>query len=99
MAGDAVLHGYDPQMMATASRKAGERLAGIRASLDEAAGSSVLAPFAAGDRAAEVWAGLDRPRRRAVIAELMVVILHPAGRGARVFDPGTCEIGWVGQSA
>jgi hypothetical protein len=46
----------------------------------------VLSPFLRGEKAAAVWAGLDDSRRRAVIATLTTITLHPAGRGARVYD-------------
>lgn len=42
----------------------------------------------------QVWARLDVESRAAVIDVLMTVTLHPPGRGARVFDPGTVEIAW-----
>ena len=55
--------------------------------MSASASASALAPFAAAGDARAVWDGLDRERRRAVIAALTAVTLHPAGRGARVFNP------------
>jgi hypothetical protein len=69
------------------------RLAEIDAALADADTDSVLAPFASG-RAAEVWEGLDNAQRRAVIDALCTVTVHPAGRGARVFNPDTVTIKW-----
>jgi site-specific DNA recombinase len=69
------------------------RLAEIGAALSAADTDNVLAPFASG-RAAEVWAGLDNARRRAVINALADVVIHPAGRGSRQFNPDTVEILW-----
>jgi DNA invertase Pin-like site-specific DNA recombinase len=70
-----------------------DRLAGIDAALADAGRDSVLSPFAGG-QAAQVWAGLDDAQRRAVIDALCVVTVHPAGRGARTFNPETVKIGW-----
>jgi hypothetical protein len=44
-----------------------------------------------------VWDGLDGARQRAVIDALAEVIINPAGRGARVFDPRTIGITWRGE--
>jgi hypothetical protein len=46
------------------------------------------------DNAAEVWAGLPLPRRRAVIDLLIDVRIVPARRGARSFDPETVAVVW-----
>lgn len=70
-----------------------KRLDEIKASLAAADDDSVLTPFAGG-RAAEVWAGLDRTQRRAVIRVLCTITIHPAGRGARHFDPDTVTFDW-----
>ena len=75
--------------MIAATKRGGDRLAEIETQLAASASTSALAPFAAAGNARAVWDGLDRERRRAVIAALTAVTLHPAGRGARVFDPGT----------
>ncbi len=49
----------------------------------------MLAPFLAAQSARAVCDGLDMARKRAVLDALATVTLHPAGRGARVFDPAT----------
>jgi site-specific DNA recombinase len=41
-----------------------------------------------------VWDGLDTARKRAVIEALTPVIIHPAGRGARSFNPAAVVIPW-----
>jgi DNA invertase Pin-like site-specific DNA recombinase len=71
-----------------ATERGNARLAEISTRLAESTGRSVLTPFMRGVKAAVVWADLDDSRRRAVIATLCTVTLHPAGRGARVYD---CE--------
>jgi len=92
LAGDRALGLIDRAQMIAATRRGNARLAEIAAALAAAAESSALAPFAAGASARAVWDGLDGSRRRAVIAALCTVTLHPAGRGARTFDPRTVTL-------
>ena len=80
--------------MLAATERGNARLAEITAQLAAAAESSALAPFTAGASARTVWDGLDDSRRRAVIDALCTVVVHPAGRGARIFDPATVDIEW-----
>jgi DNA invertase Pin-like site-specific DNA recombinase len=68
------------------------RLTEIDVALTDAGRDPVLAPFAGGQAAAQVWAGLDRAQRRAVIGTLCEVVISPAGRGARSFDPHTVRV-------
>lgn len=60
-------------------------IAGRRAELDladaAAARVTALAPFAKGDDPAQVWDGLVLDQRRAVVSEIMRVIILPAGKG------------------
>ena len=93
-AADAMLSliGRDEHLAASAAGR--RRLEEIAAGLEASAAGSALAPFAAGRAAAQVWDGLDRARKRAVIDALTPVIIYPAGRGARVFDPETVKIPW-----
>ena len=94
LAADRALGLVSRSQMITATERGNARLAEITTALAASAPGSALAPFAAGKRAAEVWKGLDRARRRAVIDALAEVIIRPAGRGARRFDPDTVEIRW-----
>jgi site-specific DNA recombinase len=89
LAADRALGLVSRAQMIAATQRGNARLAEISARLAAAAESSALAPFTAGESARKVWDRLDNARRRAVIAALCTVTLHPAGRGARVFDPGT----------
>ena len=71
-----------------------KRLAEIDAKLAGLGRESVLSPLLA---AADVQAAWDKPpthRRRAVVDTLMVVTLHPAGRGARAFSPDIVTVEW-----
>jgi hypothetical protein len=81
------------QMLA-ATERANARLEEISAELAAAASGSVLAPFVGGQAARAVWEALDSSRKRAVIDALCTVVVHPAGRGAREFNPDTVEIQW-----
>ncbi len=92
LAADRALGLVSRAQMIAATQRGNARLAEISARLAAAAESSGLAPFAAGESARKVWDRLDNSRRRAVIAALCTVTLHPAGRGARVFDPDTVTL-------
>jgi DNA invertase Pin-like site-specific DNA recombinase len=94
LAADMVAGLISRSQMLAATERANARLAEIGAQLAAAAESSALAPFAAGESARAIWAGLDASRRRAVIDALCTVVVHPAGRGARTFDPETVEFTW-----
>jgi site-specific DNA recombinase len=94
MAADRALGLVTRTQMIAATERGNIRLAEITADLAASASGSALAPFATGRAAAEIWAGLDRARKRAVVDALTPVIIHPAGRGARTFNPATVEIPW-----
>ena len=83
---DRALGHISRTQMLAATERGNARLAEIAAELAETAGKGALAPFARGQAAEAVWAGLDLSRRREVIRALAPVILHPAGRGARSYD-------------
>ena len=81
------------QLMA-ATKRANSRLDEITATLAANSDAAVLAPFAAGQRAAQVWDELDQPRQRGVIDALATITLHPAGRGARSFKAESVGLEW-----
>lgn len=95
LAADRALGLVTREQMIAATKRGGDRLAEIEARLAASASTSALAPFASGNARA-VWDGLDRERRRAVIEALTAVTLHPAGRGARTFNPDTVTFGPIG---
>ena len=90
--------------------KANETTARRRAELDQAdaaaARSTALAPFRKAASAQAVWDGLDLDRRRAVVSEIMRVIILPAktgrpdgwtperGKEWGYFDPKFVRIEW-----
>ena len=91
---DAMLNRISRDEHLAASAAGRRRLEEIAADLEASAAGSALAPFAAAESAQEVWDGLDTARKRAVIEALTPVIIHPAGRGARSFNPATVVIPW-----
>jgi site-specific DNA recombinase len=92
MFADAALAGYSRSSLAAATKSGHGRLREIAEALTESGESAVLAPFIDGENARQVWEALDLARQRAVIATLATVTLHPAGRGARSFDPATVRV-------
>ena len=87
LAADRALGLVSRTQMLAATERGNQRLAEITAELTASVSSGPLAPFAAAESARKVWDGLDTSRKRAVIAALTTVTIHPAGRGARRFDP------------
>lgn len=94
LAADRALGLVSREQMIAATQRGNARLDEIAGELAEAASESALAPFASGVAARAVWDGLDDSRKRAVIDALAEVVILPAGRGARVFNPDTVLINW-----
>jgi DNA invertase Pin-like site-specific DNA recombinase len=76
------------------NEKIGTKLAAIESRMAEAGRLSVLGPLVRAEDVRGVWESLDLDRRRAVIVTLLGIVVHPAGRGRREFDPATVEISW-----
>jgi site-specific DNA recombinase len=72
-----------------------ERLSEVDAELADAGRVDVLGELVAADDVRAVWKGYTTDRKRAVIATLMQVTLHPPGRGTRTFRPETVGIEWA----
>jgi DNA invertase Pin-like site-specific DNA recombinase len=72
------------------------QLADVQAQLSAAAGHSPLADLAGRQDAADVWAGLDLGRRRAILKTLAVVWVLPLQKapGRAPFDPSRVQIEW-----
>lgn len=77
-----------------ATNRMNARLSELDGLIAEASGVSVLAPLVAAQDVAEAWEALDVDRQRAVINELMYVVIWPVGRGVRTFRPESVEIAW-----
>ena len=92
LAADMVAGLVSRSQMIAATERGNARLAEITAQLAAAAESSALAVFAGAESARAVWDSLDPARKRAVIAALATVTIHPAGRGTRTFNPDMVEL-------
>jgi site-specific DNA recombinase len=93
-ASDAMLDLISRAEHLAASATGRRRLDEIGAALAESVSGSALAPFAGAESANAVWDGLDTARKRAVIEALTPVIIHPAGKGVRSFNPATVVMPW-----
>lgn len=71
-----------------------DQLARVEGEMTAAAGTSPLVGIAGRKDASEVWAGLDLGRKKAVIDVLMTVVVLPARRRGREFDPDRVRIDW-----
>jgi site-specific DNA recombinase len=73
-----------------------EQLADVQARLRSAAGHSPVADLAGRPDAAEVWAGLDLGRRRAILETLAIVWVLPLQKppGRAPFDPTSVWVEW-----
>lgn len=76
------------------ARQLAGQIAAVEAKLADAGRVNILGPLVTTDDIRAVWDALDVDRQRAVIDTLMVVRLHPPGRGTRTFRPETVEIEW-----
>jgi hypothetical protein len=63
--------------------KIGDELAGLGRDQSREA----LAGLLAAEPVSDAWAALLPGQQRAAVDTLMEAVLHPVGRGARVFDP------------
>lgn len=78
----------------TATNRLSTRLSELDGQITQASGVSVLAPLVAAQDVIEAWEALDVDRQRAVINELMYVVILPVGRGVRTFRPESVVIVW-----
>lgn len=81
------------RQMTTASAKMNTRVEEIDAALPSLSTGPLSRLLGRDDVEAE-WDSLDVETRREIIAALLEVTVHRAGRGARVFDPETVTIEW-----
>ncbi|WP_158544602.1 recombinase family protein [Blastococcus sp. TBT05-19] len=71
------------------------RLTEVENELADAGRVDVLGPLVSSADVQAAWDRMSTARRRAVVDLLMVVRLHPPGRGTRTFRPESVEIEWV----
>ena len=82
------------QQLRTATERLRQRIAGLEAQLADAGRVDVLGPLVSAADIRKPWNGLGVDRQRVVVDTLMVVTLHPPGRGKRDFEPDTVDITW-----
>ncbi|WP_445184582.1 recombinase family protein [Pseudonocardia sp. Cha107L01] len=70
------------------------RVAAIEDQIADAGRTDLFGPLILAEHVETAWADLSPDRRRAVVDALMIVRLHPVGRGSRTFRPDTVEIEW-----
>jgi site-specific DNA recombinase len=83
----------DGQQLAEGSARIRGRLDAVQAGLGSLSWHSPVEGIAGNPDAAQVWAGFDLGRRRAVLRELVTVTVHPSGKRGRGFDYGTVVFG------
>jgi len=73
-----------------------DRIEAIEGELNDAGRVSILAGLTTADDVRAVWESddFDIDRKRAVVNELLTIVLHPPGQGAKKFDPTTVETQW-----
>lgn len=86
--------GLTASQLRIATERIRSKLAESEAALADAGRASLLGPLVRTDDVVKAWGELDDHRRRAVIEVLMIVTLHPVGRGTRTFRPETVSIEW-----
>jgi hypothetical protein len=83
-----------PAQFRVMNRRLHEQLAAVELQLAEVGRVDVLTPLVGVDDVQRAWQQLTVDQQRAVIDTLMFVVLHPVGRGARVFNPDSIQIIW-----
>ena len=87
----------DMGQLTTATTALNARLADLEARRATLHRASVLPDLLPEDDVRAVWDGMDADRRRAIIAELVVPVVSPPGKGARKFNPDTITFDWRGR--
>jgi site-specific DNA recombinase len=89
----------DGSLTASQLRSATERLRARLQTLEneiaDAGRVDLLGPVVNSENVTTAWAGLATARKRAIIAMLATVTIHPPGRGTRNFNPETVGIEWL----
>lgn len=82
------------RQMTTASTAMQKRLDEISAAIPTLTPSPALRKILNTQDVAETWQSLAIPDRREIVGLLSMVTIHPAGRGAREFNPETVTVEW-----
>lgn len=81
-----------------ASARMQTRLRALEEQLADTGRVNVFGDVVGAEDVGETWRSLSMERRRAILATLMRITLHPPGRGTRAFRPETVGIDWIGAS-
>jgi hypothetical protein len=68
------------------------KLADVESQMADAGRADLFGHLVQADDTATAWTAVDTARQRAIIDALMVVRIHPVGRGVRTFRPDSVEI-------
>lgn len=83
-----------PAQIRTATERLRTRISTLERQLADAARVDVLGPLVGAADVRKAWDALPVERQRVIVDALMVVTLHPPGRGVRNFNPATVEMTW-----
>lgn len=84
----------DLSALRAGTKRVNGRMGVVLTEIASLAATPDLAPLLTADDVMAEWGTLEVDRRRAIIEVLVNVTIHPAGRGARTFDPETVSIEW-----
>lgn len=82
----------DDLQLRAGSRRAKAELDQVITELASLRRKPALASLVAADDVRAEWEGMSLDAQRAALRAALVVTLHPAGQGARYFDPGTITV-------
>ncbi len=71
-----------------------QRLDEVESAMIDASRGRIFADLVGAADVSKVWNRLGLDRKRAVIAELMTVVILPTGRSGNVFDPDSVRVDW-----
>jgi len=84
----------DKAQLVAGTGRLNAKLETARAEIASLARTPDMADLVKSHDVAATWASMDTDRKRTVIGLLLEVVLAPAGRGARVFDPEKVRLTW-----
>lgn len=84
-----------PAQLRVMTRRIRDNLAEVEGALMEAGRVDILASLIGADDVAATWEDdMDTDKQRAAIDALLMIVVHPVGRGARVFNSETIWTRW-----
>ncbi len=79
----------DAPALAAGSKRLRRDLATVQDQLNSFVTVPEMGDLLNADDIADTWWSLDIDRKRTIIDSVMTIVIHPAGKGARVYDPTT----------